>query len=269
MTRKVFIVLLTGMFCLSFTMAAYGQTRSRPRRPRPPAPAPPPPQLVPPSPTGDYNPNQPPAPPPFLAMGKIGDMPSGGDTSVLPLGGGPSQMNFGLGGQDSATITVPGRSNYAPAGTTGLQVSTDGGKNYSAYKKPLVFDRAQRVDLRVRRGGSGMPINKTLSVIARLPGIKSVPSLDRGMVRSRYLLMTKAGFDHEGSHTGNHGKQHIKHPRNEKKDLFLLPSSAQPEEIVAVHEMLPDDVGGVVRQYTGYWWAPAEGVYTFTMENEG
>ena len=150
-----------------------------------------------------------------------------------------------------------------------LQVSVDGGGTFSTYSKPLLFDKVQSVDLHVRRGKDGDVIRKSLSVIDRIPANPSVPTLSQGMVRRRFLLPVTAEFDLDGSHTGGHGKQVIKHPKHTDGDIFAYVKNAKSEETVVVHEMLPDNVGGVIRQYTGYWWAPEAGVYTFTMNNEG
>ncbi len=149
----------------------------------------------------------------------------------------------------------------------GLEVST--GDRFEIYKKPLVFDDVQNVQLKVRRGKDGAVISKPVSVVKRIPALASVPSLKRGMVRQRYLLPVTAEFDLDGSHTGGHGKQVIKHPKHTDGDIFARAAKAKAEETVVVHEMLPDNVGGVIRQYTGYWWAPETGVYTFMMNNEG
>jgi len=150
-----------------------------------------------------------------------------------------------------------------------LQVSMDNGKRYETYKRPLIFNEVQTVQLRVRRSQDDAPVSKPISVIERIAAVGTVPPLSRGMVRRRYLLPVTAEFDLDGSHTGGHGKQVIKHPKHTKGDIFASVAKTQPEEAVAVQEMLPDNVGGIVRQYSGFWWAPESGVYTFTMNNEG
>lgn len=150
-----------------------------------------------------------------------------------------------------------------------LSISIDGGNTYAAYTKPLVFNEVQTVPLRVRRGEDGLILSKPLQVIQRLPALDAVPPLSRGMVRERFILPVTAEFDLDGSHTGGHGKQVIKHPKPTDGDLFELVSNLTPEESVVVQQMLPDRTGGIIRKYSGYWWAPESGVYTFTMNTDG
>lgn len=150
----------------------------------------------------------------------------------------------------------------------GLQVSI-AGKPYKEYKRPLVFKEVGTIELKVRRSNDDAPISKPISVVKRVPALASVPSLARGMMQRRTLRDAKASFDMNIDHNNTSNGQIIDHPRNPKEDLFAFVERAKPEETVITAEMLPDNVGGVVRQYTGYWWAPEDGLYTFTMKNEG
>jgi hypothetical protein len=149
-----------------------------------------------------------------------------------------------------------------------LEVSTDGGKTFAVYRKPLVFDEVQSVPLAVRRPG-GAVISKRLSIIKRIKAAEKVPSLARGMIRQRFLLPVKAEFDVHADHNPNAGSINIRYPRDPDQDMFAFTKTAKSEETVVCAEMLPDKTGGVVRQYTGYWWAPESGVYAFTLNNEG
>ena len=150
-----------------------------------------------------------------------------------------------------------------------LHYSTDGGKTYIGYTKPLIFDAVSTVNLWVRRGEDGTAIAKTINVVDRLGAKTKVPALSTGMIRQRFLLPTKAVFDQSVDHTGGGGSNAITHTKDTSKDLFAFTTDAKAEETVIVAEMIPDNVGGVVRAYKGYWWAPVSGLYEFTMNNEG
>lgn len=152
---------------------------------------------------------------------------------------------------------------------TKLEISLDGGKRYKTYKKPITFKKVETVNIMVRRPGEDMPISKPISVVERLPALKDVLSLTRGMIQQRYLRPVKAEFDQNIDHNNTSNGQIISHPKNPKEDIFAFVGKAHPEETIIVSEMIPDNVGGVIRQYIGYWWAPKAGLYTFTMLNEG
>jgi hypothetical protein len=149
-----------------------------------------------------------------------------------------------------------------------LEVSIDGGKKFKTYRKALVFKKTANIDLQVRRKGEDQVIHKTLNVVKRIPALKDTPSMKAGMVQRRFLLPNKAEFVTNIDHN-NMASTDIVFQKNPKDDIFAFAKKNAPEEIVTVTEMLPDNTGGVIRHYTGYWWAPEIGLYEFTMLNEG
>jgi hypothetical protein len=150
-----------------------------------------------------------------------------------------------------------------------IEVSLNGGASYAPYTEALVFNQSQKLSLKVRRRGTNDVISKNITVVDRLPALARVPDLKAGMIQRRYLRNVKAEWDISVDHN-NMAKGGVStYPKPANQDIFALVEKASPQGVIAVTEMLPDNIGGVIRRYTGYWWAPKTGLYQFSMLNEG